>query len=423
MRLLHTPTGAFHWFDDPEDVAYAVVSYVWNQDEQSYQDILNIQSSPSTANQKSTFLSDPRLSSTIRHACKIAANAGHHGTDTLVPASASPTCPTSPPPTPRAEPLPIPRQHLVHGPPNLVFLARDWTVLGTKTTLALALADTSGVDRAVLRGDARAQDVSVARRMCWASRRQGDAAYALPLAGLFGVRVDVGWGEGPRAFVRLQEEIARASNDQSIFAWHYHRGHAHPDGLFAFSPCYFARSGCVSPITSDILAARLGLVGELNDCLPRAAFSSALTMRLPLIPHHIETYSPTTALYEVFGVSARFEHVAALRCADERGQLVVLTLDRPPGAHTGGRNAHMVKVAETPLGQHDRVWSCPKSLVPYRDVVVVTDVEILRKPLETPWIQPVSSNVGLELSVVSRSCTLQGSVILDPASRAALEEQ
>lgn len=77
MRLLHMSTGAFHWFDDPEDVAYAAVSYVWSPDEQSYQDILNIQSSTSTANHERTVLSDSWLSPTIRHACKIAADAGH----------------------------------------------------------------------------------------------------------------------------------------------------------------------------------------------------------------------------------------------------------------------------------------------------------------------------------------------------------
>lgn len=35
MRLLHTRTGAFHWFDVPGEASYAVVSYVSAQDEQS----------------------------------------------------------------------------------------------------------------------------------------------------------------------------------------------------------------------------------------------------------------------------------------------------------------------------------------------------------------------------------------------------
>ena len=64
-------------------------------------------------------------------------------------------------------------------------------------------------------------DASVAQRMSWAAKRQTtrreDMAYCL--MGLFDVNMPLLYGEGDKAFRRLQEEIMSKSNDQSIFAW------------------------------------------------------------------------------------------------------------------------------------------------------------------------------------------------------------
>ncbi|KAH6972105.1 heterokaryon incompatibility protein-domain-containing protein, partial [Ilyonectria sp. MPI-CAGE-AT-0026] len=61
---------------------------------------------------------------------------------------------------------------------------------------------------------------SVARRISWASTRVTtrveDRAYAL--LGLFNVNMPLLYGEGTKAFQRLQEEIIRHSNDQSVLA-------------------------------------------------------------------------------------------------------------------------------------------------------------------------------------------------------------
>jgi hypothetical protein len=57
--------------------------------------------------------------------------------------------------------------------------------------------------------------------MSWASTRrttrEEDVAYCL--LGLFDVNVPLLYGEGPKAFMRLQLEIIRKSDDESIFAW------------------------------------------------------------------------------------------------------------------------------------------------------------------------------------------------------------
>ncbi|KAJ2968900.1 hypothetical protein NUW54_g13090 [Trametes sanguinea] len=85
---------------------------------------------------------------------------------------------------------------------KVLFLARDWSVIGTKSTLAAVLEEVTGVDRSILMMVQSVHAVSVARRMWWASRRRTtsveDCAYAL--LGLFGVEMSVEYGEGSRAF-------------------------------------------------------------------------------------------------------------------------------------------------------------------------------------------------------------------------------
>lgn len=58
-------------------------------------------------------------------------------------------------------------------------------------------------------------------RMSWAARRKTtrkeDEAYCL--LGLFGVNMPLIYGEGGKAFIRLQEEILRHSFDPTLLAW------------------------------------------------------------------------------------------------------------------------------------------------------------------------------------------------------------
>jgi len=61
----------------------------------------------------------------------------------------------------------------------------------------------------------------VADRMSWASNRVTtrleDKAYCL--LGIFKVNMPLLYGEGDKAFIRLQEEIMKTSEDRSLFAW------------------------------------------------------------------------------------------------------------------------------------------------------------------------------------------------------------
>jgi hypothetical protein len=60
----------------------------------------------------------------------------------------------------------------------------------------------------------------VAKRMCWASKRKTtrveDIAYCL--LGIFDINMPLLYGEGGKAFLRLQEEILKTLGDYSLFA-------------------------------------------------------------------------------------------------------------------------------------------------------------------------------------------------------------
>lgn len=105
-------------------------------------------------------------------------------------------------------------------PQRLLFFDAYWTPIGTKATLAEAVARSTKIDRDVLTGRSF-MSVNVATRMSWAASRETsrveDRAYAL--LGIFDVNMPLIYGEGTKAFRRLQEEIIRTTADQSIFCW------------------------------------------------------------------------------------------------------------------------------------------------------------------------------------------------------------
>ncbi|KAK5698760.1 hypothetical protein LTR97_006408 [Elasticomyces elasticus] len=95
---------------------------------------------------------------------------------------------------------------------------------------------------------------SVAQKMSWAASRTTtrveDIAYCL--LGLFSVDMPPLYGEGHRAFLRLQMAIIEQSEDESIFAWRNTTRHdcgrgvhysCHRDGFLARSPSDFRDCG------------------------------------------------------------------------------------------------------------------------------------------------------------------------------------
>ncbi|MCJ1271842.1 hypothetical protein MMC22_011747 [Lobaria immixta] len=137
-------------------------------------------------------------------------------------------------------------------PEHVVFYNQQWEFLGTKQTLSKLLTLRTDIDDDILNGEDR-EDLSrrsIAQRMSWASKRvttrPEDTAYCL--LGIFDVNMPMLYGEREKAFLRLQEEIIKRSDDHSIFSWPIHRN-SQP-GLLADSPAAFENCQHIETMTS-----------------------------------------------------------------------------------------------------------------------------------------------------------------------------
>ena len=214
-------------------------------------------------------------------------------------------------------------------PSRLVFLSASWELLGTKSSLADLVEQITGIPASVLTSGARGpprslDECSVAQRMSWAAKRYTtkveDQAYSL--LGIFDIQMPTLYGEGDRAFRRLQEEILRRIPDQSIFAW----GSIYPEPFPALTdsptppaaiegasvpsgdphnskprPFYKFMTSCASPVLAHSPRDFIG-AGKVVP-VPHSTFVDLLTKYWPIspqeytsTPHGIRTDLPLLPL-------------------------------------------------------------------------------------------------------------------------------
>ncbi|KAN0096024.1 Heterokaryon incompatibility protein (HET) domain containing protein [Hyaloscypha variabilis] len=113
---------------------------------------------------------------------------------------------------------------------------------GGNTDLQSYLQTITEIPREFIMGEKTLNTASIAMRMSWASRRQTtrkeDMAYCL--LGLFDIAMPMLYGEGSKAFMRLQEEILKNEDDLSIFAWGFGTNNRGEMSCLATSPADFA---------------------------------------------------------------------------------------------------------------------------------------------------------------------------------------
>jgi hypothetical protein len=140
-------------------------------------------------------------------------------------------------------------------PEIIVFLSSTWRELGTRTDLAATISSITGIAPQLMLPLQRGKDItsllrgySIACKMSWAANRETtrieDNAYCL--MGLFDVNMPLLYGEGDKAFLRLQKEIINASSDFSIFAWDRAHG-LFSKGMLAPNPTAFESCSDVIP--------------------------------------------------------------------------------------------------------------------------------------------------------------------------------
>ncbi len=106
-------------------------------------------------------------------------------------------------------------------PKDVRFFDSEWVFRGTKETFMHQIYLITGIDPKVLSDSSQVVSQLVPTRMSWATSRRTtvveDLVYCL--LGIFDVNMPLLYGEGAKAFERLQHEIIKTADDLSIFCW------------------------------------------------------------------------------------------------------------------------------------------------------------------------------------------------------------
>jgi hypothetical protein len=167
-------------------------------------------------------------------------------------------------------------QELV-APKAVVFFSHSWARLGDKVTLGHRISTVTGIKQSHLTLDIRAPP-SIATRMAWLSRRSTtrteDIAYCM--LGIFDINMPLLYGEGTKAFTRLQEEIVKTFDDQTIFCWHWDENVPQDwTSMLAPTPHHFVASHSYFPEASESF--------YNLSVSPFAMTNVGLSIRLPLM--------------------------------------------------------------------------------------------------------------------------------------------
>ncbi|OTA93199.1 hypothetical protein M434DRAFT_40110, partial [Hypoxylon sp. CO27-5] len=108
-------------------------------------------------------------------------------------------------------------------PSRIHFYGRKWKNIGRcEGTIAGIVSIVTKIPQPLIPGDVPLSKYSAAQKMSWAAYRRStrpeDIAYSL--LGLFDISMPLLYGEGARrAFIRLQEEILKETDDHSLLCW------------------------------------------------------------------------------------------------------------------------------------------------------------------------------------------------------------
>lgn len=121
------------------------------------------------------------------------------------------------------------------------FYHRKWNSFGTREGLSEEISAATGIEVYMLIVHQFWRSAYIAAKMSWLSgrvtSRVEDMAYCM--LGLFDVNMSLLYGEGAKAFLRLQLEIIKKLDDESIFAW---TSSQPSSGMLASEPRFFAES-------------------------------------------------------------------------------------------------------------------------------------------------------------------------------------
>lgn len=161
-------------------------------------------------------------------------------------------------------------------PRRLIFYDADWREIGWKNeSMSSLIATITSIDTEYLDRTTSIRDAPVATRMSWLGKRsttrKEDMAYCMP--GIFDTSMPLLYGEGKRAFLRLQEEIIKSSKDHTIFCWGWNEDvPTNWASLLAPWPTVFEGAGDFKTIEKK------------DDISVFSMTNAGLSIRLPAVP-------------------------------------------------------------------------------------------------------------------------------------------
>ncbi|EWZ30346.1 hypothetical protein FOZG_15837 [Fusarium oxysporum Fo47] len=240
MRLVNTQTIQLEFLNDDDVHDHAILSHTWEQEEVLFHDM-----GRDTAKSKKGYAK-------LESCCRVARENGFdYQFDVSVLSEAS-ICYVYLADISTISEISNSRwftrgwtlQELI-APSSMIFFDKGWRELGTKISLVHVLSQRTNIPESILCDSEELETTSIAQRMSWAAdrvtTRKEDGAYSL--MGIFGINMPL-YGEGDKAFYRLQEEIMRVSDDHSLFAW---KAIAARGGLLAPASAAFRGSGNIIP--------------------------------------------------------------------------------------------------------------------------------------------------------------------------------
>ncbi|KAF5309272.1 hypothetical protein D9758_019069 [Tetrapyrgos nigripes] len=257
-------------------------------------------------------------------------------------------------------------------PPYVVFLDENWVDIGTKWTLRHVLSSITSIPVGVLVGT-ELEQASVAQRMSWAATRETtrpeDMAYCL--MGIFGINMSPIYGEGSaKAFMRLQQEIIRYSDDRSIFAWSTSHSSSTDEltGLFAKSPADFR-------LSSEVISS------SLEDTSSYSFANNGLHISIPLIPDPIYRQRDPENRYGLY--------LAFLHCKTRHGEHIAVHLQKKGSQYMRCRPSELVLTSSLP------------NILRMEEVVISEPLPVNRKGPRRYWNESSLEEYYLKSSLVN----------------------
>ena len=172
-------------------------------------------------------------------------------------------------------------------PSAISFYDQDWAFIGARSDLLDEITKATNIRKDCLTSTSTAMGACAAEKLSWLSHRKTsrieDISYCM--LGLFNINMPLLYGEGERAFTRLQHEILRKSADESIFVFDMLDGFdawGPSPSVLARSPTQFHNSGDVRRLV-DIVGFWEPFTEAPSDRPPYSITNKGLKFRIP--PH------------------------------------------------------------------------------------------------------------------------------------------